>query len=347
MRSPSLSLYDMGRSVEKIRSWLVNQPTKLSTELPADLSIISPFMLPFNNNPVVRRFNKIYTARTIKKIMQKSTMECPIVITTFPCTCDLVGEFNEIIHIYYCVDDFTNWPGVNRKLITSMEDMLIDRCDLVMATSEDLCLKKARPGKKPLLLSHGVQFDHFNSAIGSLRPAEYQDIPSPIIGFFGALSSWLDFPLITTCAKAHPDWSFVLIGPADTDISSLVGLSNVYIFGKIPYELLPSYAACFDAAIIPFQVNDLTISVSPLKLLEYLSCGLPVVSTYMSEITKFSEVITIAHGAEEFISALEHELATDGELARARRIDIARANSWQSVADKFCMTVTNRIAPTI
>lgn len=343
MRSPCLSLYDIGRSFEIIGGWLKKGSSVDEVSVPANLRVASPIMVPYNNFAPVRTFNRIWTARKIREIMREDGMERPIVVTTFPCTCDLVGELGESVHVYYCVDDFINWPGVDCLLIGAMEDALIERCDLVLATSDDLCAKKRRSGKEPLLLSHGVDFEHFNGVLGSAKPVEFGTIPAPVIGFFGALSSWLDFDLIAALATARPDWSFVFIGPVDTDITAISGLHNVHLLGRVTYERLPAYAACFDVGIIPFQVNELTKSVNPLKLLEYLACGLPVVSSFMPELRRFADVVSIVDGKEGFLKAIERSLAANDVKERQSRIDVARKQSWQAVADRFSAAVAGKL----
>jgi len=340
MRSPQISVYDINRCFEILINWLSPSPKQQQIQLPQNLTVTSPVIIPYNGFSLVRKFNRISVRKKIRSIIEEQGMADPIVITTFPCTCDYVGLFDENVHVYYCVDDFVNWPGVDLPLVRSMEDDLIQKSDVVFATAEALCDTKTRNGKRPLLLSHGVDFDHFNSAVGvKERPVEFQKITWPIIGFFGALSAWLDYDLVAKLATERPEWSFVFIGPVDTDISALNGLKNVHLLGKIPYQQLPRYAVCFDVGIIPFQVNELTKSVNPLKLLEYLSLGIPVVSSYMPEVVKYAEFIEIPRSSGEFLSCIDNAIDRDSEELRNQRIEFARKHSWRSVAESFSSAV--------
>jgi len=342
MRSPRLSLYDIKRSVQILVKWLTRQRNINSEQFDDNLTVVSPVIIPYNQVPFVRRINRSLVKRKLLNLLHREGMTDLIVLTTFPCTCDYVGFLEERLHIYYCVDDFVNWPDVNLRLIREMELTLLEQCDLALATSEELCSTKAIMGKKPKLLSHGVDFDRFNACVEfDYIPEEFGRISKPIIGFFGALSAWLDFDLIADLAKARPDWSFVFIGPVDTDISSISNYKNIYLIGKIPYEHLPRYASCFDVGIIPFQVNDLTRSVNPLKLLEYLSLGIPVVSTYMPEIMKYSDVVTVVHNSDEFLAALENSLAYNTSDMRQQRLVKAKSNSWKAVAERFSQFVAD------
>lgn len=340
MRSPQFSASDVKRSLEIMRGWLKKSDKLAGKALPDNLTIISPVMIPYNNVPGVRTLNRYLVKKALGRVVVEKGMKDLVVMTTFPCTCDYVGDLQESLYVYYCVDDFVNWPGVNLHLIKSMEEKLLDRCDLVMATAEELGKAKTRGTKPVHLLLHGVDFSRFNVTVDrSLIPQAMKGIASPIIGFFGALSSWLDFDLLASIAKERPDWSFVFIGPVDTDISSIRTIPNVHLVGRVDYELLPLYAACFDVGIIPFKVNELTKSVNPLKLLEYLSVGIPVVSTFMPEVLKYSDVVRIAHDKQEFLQALNQSLQDTSQERRQARIEKARAHSWQSVAEHFSQLI--------
>lgn len=340
MRSPQLTLYDVKRSFEVVGRWLRKKDESEAVIMHDNLTVVSPIMIPYNNIPAVRRFNRYSVKYSLLRIMKAKNMTDPIVISTFPCTCDYVGDLSESIYVYYCVDDFVNWPDVDLAMIGEMEKMLLSRSDLVLATAEELCKVKSTPGKATHLLAHGVDFERFNVNRNQHEiPEAMQQFKSPVIGFFGALSAWLDFDLIISIATARPEWSFVFIGPADTNITPITTIPNIYCIGKIPYEQLPCYAARFDVGIIPFQVNELTRSVNPLKLLEYLSLGIPVVTTFMPELTKYSDVIAIAHNSDEFLTALDAALSFDNEGNRQRRIERARNNSWQAVAERFSQLV--------
>jgi glycosyltransferase involved in cell wall biosynthesis len=347
MRRPQFSLYDIKRSLEILFGWLKNGVETQREVLPPNFVVAKPVIIPFNNIKKIRCINNKTICRTLRRIMSEYELCKPIIITTFPCTCDLIGSFDETIHIYYCVDDFVNWPGVDQELIRTMEDELIEKCDLVFTTAMDLSLAKERPSKRNIYLPHGVDFEHFNSAMNSSYKLDgLGDIKKPVVGFMGTLSEWLDYDLIVKLAKARPDWTFLLIGPADTDISCLFKHENIRLIGKVSYEELPRYVACFDVGIIPFLVNDLTRSVNPLKLLEYLSLGLPVVSSFMPEIMRYSDAVMVAKDHGAFLEALESCLFADTLAKRHQRIEIARNQSWSAVASRFsssvCIAITDK-----
>ena len=110
---------------------------------------------------------------------------------------------------------------------------------------------------------------------------------------------------------------------------------NIFLLGKVNYQDLPSYARHFDVGIIPFVINDLTINVNPLKLLEYLACGLPVVSTPLPEVSRYKDFVETAETPEKFVAAIERAMASNAPEQAEKRILLARDNSWDVRAEEF------------
>jgi glycosyltransferase involved in cell wall biosynthesis len=136
--------------------------------------------------------------------------------------------------------------------------------------------------------------------------------------------------LIETVARQHPGWSVVIIGKVIVDTGALNSLANVHLLGRRPYESLPDYCRGFDVGIIPFAVNELTRNVNPIKLREYLSAGLPVVSTDLPEVTFYNKLVYVAHGHDEFIAKVERAVREDTAEARRQRSDSMRGETWEA-----------------
>jgi glycosyltransferase involved in cell wall biosynthesis len=330
MRPPRVSLYDFRRSFEKLGSWLTP-----SADLPGNLSIANPFSIPYNMVPAVRKLNARIGLSALKSKVRQSGLMNPIVITTLPNTADFIGQLDEVLSIYYCVDEFAAYPDLPHKLVMEMEGELLKKVDLVITTSGELQKRKSNGIRSSLLIPHGVDVEHFAGRPTAATPATaaLAVLPRPVVGFFGVINDWVDLALIDRMAGLRKDWSWVLIGPHQTNTDILRKHSNVVLLGKVPYETLPGYAACFDVGIIPFVVNDLTINVNPLKLLEYLACGLPVVSTPIPEAAKYGKLVSIAGTPEAFVSAIESLLGENTCEKITERISVARSNSWDSRAE--------------
>ncbi len=241
--------------------------------------------------------------------------------------------------IYDFVDSLELYKGDPQQILQEHQKLL--GCSrLVLATAENLYRQASTSRSDVLLCPNGVDYDHFKKAriASGVIPTEMAPILSagrPIVGYHGALAEWFDYALFRLIVAMRPDLSFVLIGP-DFDNSltkSGVGeLPNVYWLGPKPYSDLPDYMRYFDVGMIPFQLNEITHSTSPIKLYEYMACGKPVVITPMRESLRCEGVLP-ANGPEEFSRQLDHALTLKSDPAFLRLSEeIARQNTWQARA---------------
>ncbi len=128
----------------------------------------------------------------------------------------------------------------------------------------------------------------------------------------------------------------VLIGETATDVSRLAALPNVHLLGRRSYADLPAYAKAFDVGLIPFRINELTLAVNPIKLREYLSAGLPVVSTPLPEVRNYAEWVEIAETREAFVEACERAVASSADAAgRAARQAAMTKETWEAKVDEI------------
>lgn len=145
------------------------------------------------------------------------------------------------------------------------------------------------------------------------------NIPRPRLGVVGSLDWLADEDLLVEVATRRPAWHLVLAGPRDAGWGRrLQGLSNVHWLGTLKPEQARGVIAGCDVALNPCVLNEWTEVALPVKVFDYLAEGKPVVSTPMSELDIFRDLIELAP-ADRFIPAIEEALATDSPQASARR----------------------------
>lgn len=228
-----------------------------------------------------------------------------------------------------------------------------ERC-MVVATADKLLRDvQAHRSGNYALVTNGVEYDHFARSFDS---SEMPDALRPIvgsgrkiIGYFGALASWFDYELVLKVVRERPDYEVVLIG-FDYDGSSapyrLDREPHVHLLGPVSYLDLPRYACWFDVATIPFLINEITESTSPIKLFEYMALGKPIVTTAMPECRKYRSVL-VAESHDEFIALLDRalDLRSDGSYAELLKAD-ALANTWQAKAETIAGLIRANLART-
>ena len=227
--------------------------------------------------------------------------------------------------------------------------LLEDNTVYVVSTAEKLqkdVISYRGNDRNTLLSGNGVDVKHFSqqSKIYSI-PVEVQGIITdkrPIVGYFGAIAPWFDFDLVVEAAKNRPEYKFVLIGPQYgrylPHINLLKDADNIVWTGALDYELLPFVAQKFTITTIPFKLNDVTESTSPIKLFEYMAMGKPIVTTAMRECKKYPEVM-IANNVTEYITLIDKAInITQGcnyKQYSKRLITIANDNSWHQKAKEI------------
>jgi hypothetical protein len=252
------------------------------------------------------------------------------------------------IVVYDFIDEQHNDIYVVDDAMRRRHAALVRSADLVLVTADRLeeQVRAARDPGRPILRSpNAVDLKHFDAAVPRQRPDDMRRFARrPVIGYYGALATWFDYALVDRIAAERPAYDIVLLG-VDYDRtlsrSGILRRPNVYFLGPRPYERLPDYLACFDVATIPFVVNDITESTSPIKLFEYMAGGRAIVTTDMRECRKYRSV-AIGRTPEEFIGAIDRALRRKPDVAMLAAE--AYENSWARRVDDLARAVTRLAA---
>jgi GT2 family glycosyltransferase len=236
--------------------------------------------------------------------------------------------------IYDCMDDHAGFldgaaPPATRARIHANEEILISESDAVLATSRVLHERVRGVGRKTLLVPNAVDLGHFRSP-PSGGPDPLAGLQQPIVGYYGAISSWFDVEMVEDAARRRPSWSFVLVGSTfGADVTRLEKLPNVELPGERPYAEIPAYLHRFDVACIPFLLNDLTRATNPVKFYEFLAAGKPVVAVDLPELRPFGEWYYPAASGDELVAQVERALEEDSPAKAGARVALAAANTWE------------------
>jgi hypothetical protein len=107
---------------------------------------------------------------------------------------------------------------------------------------------------------------------------------------------------------------------------------------KLHYEL-PAYCKGLDVGMIPYRIDERMTFVNPLKLREYVSAGLPVVSTPVPEVARLSHLAHVARTREELVSAIERALSEGAPAQRAARSLAMQNETWAARVAQVARTV--------
>ena len=300
----------------------------------ANLTILSPIIFPSPYSKFFLIINSFIINYYLKKWGKLFNINDSILITFLPTplVANTVKNLNPKLCIYYCANNMSEGSEGAKKLKKHEEDFF-KNSNLVFTISKKLFDISSKFNSKTYYFPPGVDFNRFSNPKKNINILK--NISRPIIGYVGALSDVVDYKLLSKISSKFLNCSLVLIGPNLTKNKLIKNKENIFIMGEVDNKILPSYLLEFDIGIIPYIKNTFTDAVYSCKTSEYLSVGLPVVSTNINEIINFNHnennVIQIANNHKEFIKAIENNFTNKkNELDILNRINVAKNNSWDT-----------------
>lgn len=327
LRRPRLNRRDMARAANKIGKMFTPSRTPRAPRpaVPKNITIVQPQAVCWPGNRLASTLNAFLLPRCLKPAL-KSLEMAPILWTSLPTAIDAVGRLGESSVVYYAGDDFAGLAGVDHGPVTKQERQLVARADLVLAASETLT---SQLRSDAIALPHG-----YDSALFSKPTIPARDLPmsGPVAGFYGSISEWLDQELVAKAAEMLPNWTFLFVGPVQTDIARLKKCDNIRFLGPRPHDALPRYSQHWTASLLPFCDNRQIRACNPLKLREYLATGRPVISTDFPALAPYRDAVDVIDGPAALATALGRAEETDTQACQRRAAAVA-GESWDARAD--------------
>jgi glycosyltransferase involved in cell wall biosynthesis len=262
----------------------------------------------------------------------------PVVVTTLPLVADLVGRFRAARWVYYCVDDFSVWPGLDGRTMRDMEAELVAKVDVAIAVSETLRTHLAKLGKSSHLLTHGVDLDFWRAPVPADTPQalrELDSLPKPLVVYWGVIDRRTDLAFVKALSDAMPDGTILFVGPVDAPDPELLRLPRVRALPALPLADLPALAARAGVLIAPYADLPVTRAMQPLKLKEYIATGKPVAVRRLPATAEWADCVDVVESPEAFANAvlarLREGVPAEQRQARAR----LESESWSAKAEQF------------
>jgi len=330
LRQPRLAGRDLRRMARRV------ERAAAGARAVDGLHVLSPLVIPIHGRPRLRTLNAGLLRAQVGRAAHSLGFERPLLWSYVPQADWLVETLEPSAIVYHCVDDIAAQKGVAAAPFREAEAHFGARADLVLASAPALAERMRTLNEHVFYAPNVADTDRFATAleVGPTDPA-IAALPGPRIVFTGAVvATKLDLELLEGVARARPHWSIALVGPVGagdprTDISALERLPNVHLLGARPYVGLPEVLRGADVALVPYAINDLTRSVFPMKVYEYLAAGLPVVTTPLPALAEITGVV-VAADAPATVAAVERALAEDSPAARRARSAAVRENSWDA-----------------
>ena len=215
-----------------------------------------------------------------------------------------------------------------------IEKNLVLKSDYVSAVSPALCRKFESIRKDIAVIGNGYSRNLLGMEKRGI--AIEREKHSIVVGYFGHLTdAWFDWSLLLNLASKTKNYKYEIIGYGEPAWvrQKLVDFENISFIGKVHPSELHSYASNWTVGLIPFVESELSKSVDPIKIYEYLYFGLRVVVTGIEHLddypnTFFSEKSAIK---ETLLRAVETAIDPDNLN------DFLEETTWSARFDQLMM----------
>ncbi|MEV6237218.1 glycosyltransferase [Lentzea sp. NPDC051838] len=253
---------------------------------------------------------------------------------------DVLGRWGSARNVLYGTDDWVSGAslmGQPTDRLRAEERATLARTDVVLAVTPELAARWQEFGADPVVVPNGCDTAAYHG-IEDVPPATLPEgFPAEVAGVVGQLTDRIDISYLE--AVADTGIGLLLVGPRDprwepSRWPALEACPNVHHVGPVPFAELPQWLRCMDVGLTPYADTAFNRASFPLKTLEYLAAGRPVVGTALPATVRLaseSEDVVAVQELSGFADAVVRA-AKDKSDGRARRQAFAEKHSWSARA---------------
>lgn len=305
---------------------------------------LSPRTVPLHTRGPLRRLTAFLERWQIRRALHKMWRRPAVVVASH--FDDVLGGWGDgVLKVFYGTDDYVggaNLTGDSRRLLEQEEKRQLQYADVLVAVSTSLAERWRGLGfaRTLAVVPNGVCAENY-AGMAAVAPVPL-DLPRPVAGFVGHLSSRIDIRLLESIADAG--CSLLLVGPLDprwepARFRNLVSRPGVLWTGAVEFERLPGFLKAIDVGITPYAASEFNRASFPLKTLEYLAAGKPAVSTDLPAVRWLDTDLILVASERDFGAAVKALAASDTPAEACRRQAFAAAHSWSSRARDFAAAI--------
>ena len=251
-----------------------------------------------------------------------------------PLSTGVIDQLNLSDFSFFAVDNWLQHPQMQQAKveIEAGYQKAMHEADLIVTTAQSLRDYFAEENKNTHFIPNGVDPSFFQNSFIE-KPLDLSKLEGPIVGYAGKIQQRIDIDLMSYLSEALPEAQFVFIGQIldRPHFNRISQFKNIHYFGDKRYDDLPNYLKYFDVCIIPHVVSELTHSMSPLKLYEYLAAGKPIVSTSSHNLETETEWIHTTNDHSQFAKAINQYL----EETPSTPFQIPEDWTWKAKGDQI------------
>ena len=272
-----------------------------------------------SKNLYLFNFNNIFLNKILMEELKKidTNKYIELYSTDWKLTVKNIEDYlnNGFKFIYEYIDhlsaDLAGTKELPKNIVEKYEYVMNNLDVYVVVTADELKedVISKRGNTNLCISSNGVDYKFFQKFNKIALEPEFMSIINNgkiNVCYYGALAKWFDYELIKKIAKTNK-YNVILFGIKydDSYDTFMNNEENIYFLGPKDYQILKNYANLTDILIIPFLLNDITKSTSPVKLFEYMALRKPIVTTDLLECRKYESVL-IGKNHANFLEQLDN-----------------------------------------
>ncbi|MEN9308579.1 MAG: hypothetical protein RL173_2511 [Fibrobacterota bacterium] len=225
---------------------------------------------------------------------------------------------------YDCADDkystFLDLIGPKAaSRVREWERLLVGQVDSLTAIN-DSNLLRLDPERK---LSGGVVPNGVDSDLFRFRRRVVPANRRLRLAYAGTVNDRLDTPRLRQILEVNPGVELHIFGGDHEALDCLRGHPRLFIRGRIPYRSLPQVLDSCDIGLVPYRDLPSIRASSPLKSLQYLALGMPVLAFEYPGLPTFDGSVRILEGTTIPVQARGWVVEDD---------HLAKTHSWTESA---------------
>lgn len=300
------------------------------------------------------RFDKNFAHWQSNRLIRRALKSCNakhiLLWVSQPLTIGRNIQFGESLICYDCTEkfyDFIEYSAGVRQMARENDLIFTQKADLLFVQTPAHLKEKTKINSHSYLVPNASDLELFSSEIAGQEPEDIKGIPKPILGYFGNFNSRINVKLLLKVAKGYPEGSLVLVGGvgrvADKEeLIALKKMQNVHFLGEKPYAKVTAYLFHFDVCLMPYK--KLEYLGSPSKMFDYLTSGKPIVTTSISGVKDFADVVNVTEDDQAFIEAIQVALQEKYNSNQAnKRRAITEIHSWEAREEQVWALIQSKL----
>lgn len=306
------------------------------------LTRLSVSVLPGSARPGLNSLARWTLAHRVRRYLKDSGQAPSAIVASGPGP--ILADLGDLpgVRAYFATDDFVAaaslWNRSASGLVRAREKNLMN-ADLVLAVTRELADVLRRDEVPTVWFPNGANtrrfLDHKRQAAASEVILEF-----PMAGVIGQFNERTDFEILKRTADAGV--RLLLVGPRAfrdgaklDEFTSLSAHPNVQWVDRVPRQRLAEFYACLSVGLTPYVDSTFNRRSYPLKTVEYLAAGIPVVTTDVAPVDGLDlRFVDVASCADEFVRAVQRRLS-EGPPLRGEVQSTVTGQDWSQRAARL------------